>query len=75
MAVSRKTLYLKVQSLTQLSPNELVGQYRLRKAIAFLQSGHNAPETAYMVGFESPSYFTKVFREFSGKTPTDYVKK
>lgn len=75
LAMSRKTLYLKVQSLTQLSPNELIRQYRLRKAIELLQTGHNASETAYLVGFESPSYFTKVFREFYQQTPTDYRKK
>ncbi|QJW91522.1 response regulator [Spirosoma taeanense] len=75
MAMSRKTLYLKVHNLTHLPPNELIRQYRLRKAIDLLRLGHNASETAYMVGFESPSYFTKVFREFYQQTPTDYVKR
>ena len=74
LAMSRKTLYTKVNSLIQLSPNELIRQYRLRKAIDLLRAGHNASETAYMVGFESPSYFTKVFREFYQQTPTDYLK-
>lgn len=74
LAMSRKTLYLKVNTLTHLSPNELVRQYRLRKAIDLLRAGHGASETAYRVGFESPSYFTKVFREFYHQTPSDYVK-
>lgn len=74
LAMSRKTLYLKVNTLTHLSPNELIRQYRLRKAIDLLRAGHGASETAYMVGFESPSYFTKVFKEFYHQTPTDYVK-
>ncbi|GAB2590034.1 hybrid sensor histidine kinase/response regulator transcription factor [Spirosoma areae] len=73
LAMSRKTLYLKVHSLLHLSPNELIRQYRLRKAIDLLRAGHNASETAYLTGFESPSYFTKVFREFYQQTPTDYV--
>lgn len=75
LAMSRKTLYLKVNSLTQLSPNELIRQYRLRKAIDLLRLGHSASETAYMVGFETPSYFTKVFREFYKQTPTEYTKR
>ena len=74
LAVSRKTLYLKVQALTQLSPNELIRQYRLRKSIDLLKAGHNASETAYMVGFESPSYFSKVFKDFYHQTPTEYLK-
>ncbi|WP_080054071.1 response regulator [Spirosoma aerolatum] len=74
LAVSRKTLYLKVQNLLQLSPNELIRQYRLRKSIDLLKAGHNASETAYLVGFESPSYFTKVFKEFYQQTPTDYMR-
>ncbi|RRB04703.1 response regulator [Larkinella rosea] len=75
LAMSRKALYLKVHNLTQLSPVELIRQYRLRKAIDLLRSGHSAAETAYLVGFETPSYFTKVFREFYHQTPTAFVKR
>ncbi|GAB3915659.1 hybrid sensor histidine kinase/response regulator transcription factor [Larkinella terrae] len=75
LAMSRKALYLKVHNLTQLSPVELIRQYRLRKAIDLLRSGHSAAETAYLVGFETPSYFTKVFREFYQQTPTAFIKR
>ncbi|RCR65837.1 hybrid sensor histidine kinase/response regulator transcription factor [Larkinella punicea] len=74
LAMSRKALYLKVHNLTHLSPVELIRQYRLRKAIDLLRMGHSAAETAYLVGFETPSYFTKVFREFYHQTPTSYRK-
>ncbi|WP_149240785.1 response regulator [Dyadobacter sp. 32] len=74
MGMSRKSLYRKVQSVIQLSPSDLITQYRLRKAIEFLRAGHNASETAYMTGFESPSYFAKVFRDFYQKTPSEFVK-
>ena len=74
LAMSRKSLYLKVHTLTQLAPNELIRQYRLRKAVDLLRAGRGASETAYLVGFDSPSYFTKVFREFYHRTPTEYVK-
>ncbi|MVM34559.1 response regulator [Spirosoma sp. HMF4905] len=74
LALSRKALYLKIQSLTQLSPIELIRQYRLRKAIDLLRAGHGASETAYLVGFDSPSYFTKVFREFYQQTPSAFIK-
>lgn len=74
LAMNRKTLYLKVQSLLHLSPNEFIRQYRLRKAIDLLRTGHNISEAAYLTGFDSPSYFTKVFRDFYHQTPTDYLK-
>ncbi len=75
LAMSRQALNKKVQSLTNLSPVDLIRQYRLRKAINLLRFGHNASETAYMVGFESPSYFTRVFRQYYQQTPTDFVKR
>jgi signal transduction histidine kinase/DNA-binding response OmpR family regulator/streptogramin lyase len=73
LAMSRKTLYRKVQSLTQLAPNELIRQYRLRKAADLLRSGHTMAETADLIGFKTPSHFTIVFKEFYQKTPTEFV--
>lgn len=73
LAMSRKTLYRKVHSLTQLAPNELIRQYRLRKAADLLRSGHNVTETAYLVGLKTPSHFTLVFKEFYHQTPTEFI--
>jgi signal transduction histidine kinase/AraC-like DNA-binding protein len=72
--MSRKTLLRKVQSLTQLSPNELIRQYRLRKSVNLLKLGNNVSETAYMVGFETPAYFGQCFKEMYGLTPSEYMK-
>ena len=72
MAMSRKTLYRRVQTLTQLAPNELIRQYRLRKAADLLRSGRNAADTAYLAGFKTQSHFAKVFKSFYGQTPTDF---
>ncbi len=69
MAMSRKTLLRKVQSLTKLSPNELIRQYRLRKAADLLRSGYSVAETAYAVGFETPTYFGQCFKELFNVTP------
>ncbi|GAB3959384.1 hypothetical protein GCM10028805_55390 [Spirosoma harenae] len=74
LAMSRRKLHRKLQSLLQLSPHDVMRQYRLRRAIDLLRLGHNVSETAYKVGFESPSYFTKLFKEFYHQTPTDYVQ-
>ncbi len=73
LAMSRKTLYRKVHSLTQLAPNELIRNYRLRRAADLLRAGNNATETAYMVGFKTPSHFSIVFKEFYQQTPTEFA--
>jgi signal transduction histidine kinase/AraC-like DNA-binding protein len=74
MAVSRKTLLRKVQALTKLSPNELIRQYRLRKAADLLRAGHSVAETAYAVGFETPAYFGQCFKELFNITPGRFVE-
>ncbi len=74
MAVSRSTLNRKLSAVIGLSPNELIRRYRLQKAATFLLSGKNVSETAYLTGFETPSYFTQCFKEFYKITPKEYSK-
>ncbi len=74
MAVSKSTLNRKLSTITGLSANELIRQYRLQKAAIFLISGKNVSETAYLTGFETPSYFTQCFKEFYKVTPKEYSK-
>ncbi len=73
LAMTRKTLYRKVNSLIQLPPTDLIRQYRLRRAADLLRAGHTVAETADLVGFGTPSHFSVVFREFYGQTPTEFV--
>ncbi|GAB3808451.1 two-component regulator propeller domain-containing protein [Spirosoma humi] len=73
VAMSRKTLYRKIHTLIQLAPNELIRQYRLRKAADLLRAGHGATETAYLVGFKTPSHFSILFKEFYHKTPSEFI--
>src|SRR5438876_470790 len=74
MAVSKSTLNRKLSTIIGLSANDLIRQYRLQKAAAFLLSGKNVSETAYLTGFETPSYFTQCFKEFYKITPKEYSK-
>jgi signal transduction histidine kinase/CheY-like chemotaxis protein/AraC-like DNA-binding protein len=73
LAMNRKTLYRKVQSLIQLSPADLIRQYRLRRAAELLKAGHNVAETADKVGFNTPSHFSLVFKETYQQTPTEFM--
>ncbi len=72
MKLSRVQLYRRVKALTGQSPVELLRQMRLQRAYALLQSTtKTVNEIAYEVGFNTPGYFSKCFREQYGKYPTD----
>ena len=73
VGMSRMNLYRKLQSLTGQSPSGFVRTIRLKKAAALL-AGHGltVAEVADRVGFSTPSYFSKCFKEMFGVLPTDY---
>ena len=73
LAMNRKTLYRKVQSLIQLPPADLIRQYRLRRAAELLRSGRNVSETADLTGFSTASHLAALFRESYGQTPTEFM--
>ena len=74
---SRVQLYRKAKALTGYTPNELLRIARLNKANAIIKISKekSISEIAYEVGFSSPSYFTKCYKEFFGESPTDVLKK
>lgn len=75
MCLSRVQLYRKVKALTGKSPVEIVREERLRRGHQLLaDSSLNISEIAYRVGFSSPSYFTKCYKDLFGKSPTDVQK-
>ena len=76
MGLGRSQLYRKVKSLTGYSPVELVRVARLKRAAELLVRTDKAVgEVAYEVGFSSPGYLTKCFRDYFGVSPTDYARK
>jgi AraC-like DNA-binding protein len=74
MAVSKSTLNRRLAALVGLSAGCIIKQYRLKKAIVFLSQGKNVSETAYLTGFETPSYFIQCFKEFYKITPKEFSK-
>ena len=74
LGLSRVQLYRKVKALTGQSPVELLRTVRLHKARRLLQdSVKSISEVAYEVGFTSPSYFTKCFRDEFGASPSELI--
>lgn len=74
MFVSRSLLYKKLKALVDLSPNDFITVYRLKKSLPLLASKEmNINEVAYNVGFNDPKYFSRVFKKFYQKKPSDYL--
>ena len=72
MCLSRVQLYRKVKTMTGKSPVEIIRETRIVRANQLLaDSSLTISEIAYRVGFSSPSYFTKCYKDFFGKSPTD----
>lgn len=75
MCLSRVQLYRKVKALTGKSPVEIIREERLRRGHQLLaDSSLTISEIAYRVGFSSPSYFAKCYKDMFGKSPTNNQK-
>ncbi|MEA5140858.1 helix-turn-helix domain-containing protein [Arcicella rigui] len=75
MNMSTVQLRRKIKSITNQTTVEYIRNFRLKKAAELLKSGSgNVSDVAFGVGFESLSYFTKVFQEYYGIAPSDYLK-
>ena len=58
-----------------MSPIQYVLQCRINAACHRLRSGEeNITQICAACGFESPGYFSKIFRRFTGMTPKEYRK-
>lgn len=74
MNMSRPTLYRKIKSISNLSPNELINLTRLKKAAEFLNEGLlKIYEISEMVGYSSQSHFGRNFAKQFEMSPSDYL--
>lgn len=72
MGLERSQFYRKIKSLTNYAPVELIRLLRLQRGRALLTTTDKTiSEIAYEIGFSTPSYFTKCYRDAYGETPTD----
>ena len=72
LGLSRVQMYRKVKQLTGSSPVEIIRITRLKKAERLLKTTSlTVSEISYEVGFSSPSYFSKCFKDQFGVAPGD----
>ena len=76
MNMSRSSLHRKIKALTDLSSLDFIRIIRLKRAAELLQEGElRINEISDRVGFQSPSYFAKIFQKQFGVTPTEFANK
>ena len=76
MGMSRAQLFRKTKLLMGQSPNDIIRTVRLKRAQQLLQNtDQTIQQVAYAVGFSSPSYFTKCYKEHFGNSPASKTHK
>jgi len=72
MNLGRSQLYRKIKALTNYTPVELLRNIRLKHARELLTTTQKTiSEIAYEVGFSTPAYFTRCYREMFDETPSE----
>ncbi|MDR1500573.1 MAG: response regulator [Tannerellaceae bacterium] len=75
LGMSRTHLHRKLKALTGKSPVEFIRMIRMKQAAYLLTTGKlSISEVAYMVGYNTPSYFSNSFNMHFGMSPTAYIE-
>ncbi len=76
MAIGRTKLFSKLKGITGQTPNDFMLTVKLKKAAEMLtnNSEYNISDITYMLGFSSPKYFAKCFKEQFGVPPSTFRK-
>jgi len=75
LGLNRTKLYSTIKSIAGMSLGNFIRKIRLDKAAELLKTTDmSISEVGYFVGLESPSYFTRSFKEQFGVSPSEYIK-
>ena len=76
MNMSRPTLYRKIKSISNLSPNEMINITRLNMAVELISKGEaKLYEIAHKVGYNSLTQLGRNFQKQFNMSPSEYAKK
>jgi AraC-like DNA-binding protein len=74
--VSQRVISEGISAQFQCNVKTYINQIRINEAVRLLkETDLNISEIAYKVGFSSPSNFNRVFKNLTGKTPSDFLQK
>lgn len=75
LSLGRNQVARKIKALTNMTPVEFIRETRLKQAALLLNStDQSISEVAYQTGFSNLSYFTKIFKNSFGVSPSIYKK-
>ena len=75
VCLSRDHLIRLFKKETGLTPVQYISNKKMEKAQLLLVSGNmSIKEIAFMLSYEDHSYFNRLFKKITGKTPQDYRK-
>ena len=76
LRISRSTMFTRFKELFGMTPNELILKLKLEEAARMLKEERecNVSEVSYRLGFNSPQYFSRIFKNTYGVTPQTYRK-
>lgn len=63
-----------IKKMTGESAGRLIRQFIIRQIKNELASGLTVAEVAYKLGFEYPAHLSRMFKNETGMTPTDYIQ-
>jgi AraC-like DNA-binding protein len=74
LCISRSLLHKKLTAIVDQSAGDFITAIKLKKSALLMHEGNlNISEVAYSVGFNDPKYFSRCFRKYFGKSPSEYV--
>lgn len=72
-AVSRSGLQRKLKQTMGITPQDLMKEARIKRACQLLrETDKNVSEVAYACGFTDPKYFSRSFKQSTGKSPSEF---
>lgn len=71
LCVSLRTLQRELAGSLKCTPRELILAVKMREARALLLAGWRVQETASRVGFDDPAHFSRRFRAYFGRPPSE----
>lgn len=76
IGMSRTSFYNKLKSVTDVSGSEYINRFRLEYAMNLIKSTDlSFTEISEMSGFTSSKYFSTIFKQYIGMTPTQFRSK
>ena len=76
MGMSRTLLFNKIKKLKDMGISDYINSVRIEKASSLLKTSNmSISEISEKTGFASPKYFSRVFKQQTGSTPTEYRNK